>query len=273
MAKLTAAQRAALPDSAFAYVDSSGKRRLPIHDEARVRNALARFNQVRFESEEARERAFQKVLKAAVGYGIAPVGFVAAQMRRARQASRPDLPDGQVTLMLTDIEDSTTLAHRLGEDYPGLLEEVRALIRKEVTSKEGYEVDARADESFAVFPDAGHALRAALSIQRRLAERPWSVEVRVRIGLHSGRPARTDTGYEGLAVHATARVCSAAHGGQVLLSGAAREELLGEGRPSARLLSLGSQQLRGLPEPVELFQAVAPGLPEAFPPPRVASPL
>ena len=84
MATLDAKTRAALPDSAFAYVDSTGKRRLPIHDESHVRNALSRFNQVKFESDEARERAFQKLLKAAVGHGIAPVGFVAAQMRAAR---------------------------------------------------------------------------------------------------------------------------------------------------------------------------------------------
>lgn len=268
MAKLSAAERAALPDGAFAYVDSKGNRRLPIHDEARVRNALARFNQVRFESDEARERSFQKVLSAAIGYGIAPVGFVAGQLRRARSSSRPDLPDGQVTLMFSDIEGSTGIAHRLGDAYPGLLAEVRALIRDLVSANGGYEVDARGDESFSVFPDALHALEAAVSLQRRLQGQPWSAPLRIRVGLHSGEPARTDTGYEGITVHTAARVCSVGHGGQIILSASTRDELKPDAGPLAELMYLGAHRLRGLPEPVELFQAVAAGLPDQFPPPR-----
>lgn len=265
MPKLSAAERTALPDAAFAYIDSKGNRRLPIHDEVRVRNALARFNQVSFESDEAQERSFQKVLKAAIDYGIAPVGFVAGQLRRARSSSRPDLPDGQVTLMLTDIEDSTALAHRLGDEYPGLLEQVRALIRDSVNANDGYEVDARGDESFSVFPDAVHALEAAVSMQRRLQARPWSEPVRIRVGLHSGEPSRTDTGYEGIIVHTAARVCSAGHGGQIVVSASTRDELEYDAGPLARLMELGTHHLRGLTEPVELFQAVGAGLADQFP--------
>jgi class 3 adenylate cyclase len=271
MAKLSAAERAALPDAAFAYIDSKGDRRLPIHDEAHARNALARFNQVRFESDQAREAAFEKVLKAAMGYGIAPVGFVAGQLRRARSSTRPDLPEGQVTLMLTDIENSTGIAHRLGDAYPGLLTRVRSLIADLVTANSGYEVDARADDSFSVFPDAMHALETALALQRRLEDRPWSVPVRVRVGLHSGEPARSETGYEGIIVHTAARVCSAAHGGQILLSASARDELDADVSRVAKVLPLGAHRLRGLPEPLELFQALGPGLPDQFPPPRSES--
>src|SRR5260370_7046508 len=79
--------RAQLPDSAFAYIDSRGVRRLPINDEAHVRNALARFNQVRFENDAARERARTRLLKAAKKYGIVPVGFMTGQLRsQSRQA-------------------------------------------------------------------------------------------------------------------------------------------------------------------------------------------
>jgi class 3 adenylate cyclase len=81
MPELGEKARAKLPDSAFAYIDSLGVRRLPINDEAHVRNALARFNQVRFESEPARERARTRLLKAAKKYGIVPVGFMTGQLR------------------------------------------------------------------------------------------------------------------------------------------------------------------------------------------------
>src|ERR1700738_4881232 len=81
MPQLREKARAQLPDSAFAYIDSRGIRRLPINDQAHVRNALARFNQVRFEDEAARDRARTRLLKAAKKYGIVPVGFMTGQLR------------------------------------------------------------------------------------------------------------------------------------------------------------------------------------------------
>ena len=101
-------ERAKLPDRAFAYVDASGKRRLPIHDEAHVRNALARFSQVRFESDDARDGARHRLLAAAKKHGIMPVGFVTSQL--LAQRSGPRLPTGTVTFLLTDIEGSTGIA-------------------------------------------------------------------------------------------------------------------------------------------------------------------
>src|SRR5438309_4124366 len=88
MPELGRKSRDQLPDSAFAYIDSSGQRRLPINDEAHVRNALARFNQVRFEDEAARDRARTRLLRAAKKYGIVPVGFMTGQLRtQSRQAA------------------------------------------------------------------------------------------------------------------------------------------------------------------------------------------
>src|SRR2546425_11063073 len=88
MPELGPKARAQLPDSAFAYIDSTGSRRLPINDEAHVRNALARFNQVRFEDETARDRARTRLLKAAKKYGIVPLGFMTGQLRsQSRQAA------------------------------------------------------------------------------------------------------------------------------------------------------------------------------------------
>jgi class 3 adenylate cyclase len=282
MAELDSTKRARLPNSAFAYVDSKGRKRLPINDEAHVRNALARFNQVRFEDDAAREKARRRLLTAARKYGIVPIGFMDGQMRaqtttvarlavenerllgavEARASEVSTLPVGFVTFLLTDIEDSTGLIRRLGDEYAALLNDVRSVIRLAVSRARGREVDARADEFFAVFERVGSAVEVALVVQRTLRERAWpeNVEVRLRVGIHSGRPTLTDTGYVGIAVHTAARVCSAAHGGQVLLSAAAHGALEGSLPVGVSTKGLGPHHLRGLPEPVELFALVAEAL-------------
>ncbi|MDR7418391.1 MAG: adenylate/guanylate cyclase domain-containing protein [Armatimonadota bacterium] len=375
MPKLDARRRARLPASAFAYVDSQGKRRLPIHDRAHVKNALARFNQVAFENEAARERARTRLLNAAKKYGIVPVGFITGQLRheqkhaatgrlvielgrsgapgeleqRLRRVLRaptlrvlywsdalqayvdgggapvalpgeddprvvtylehhgrpltaivhdpavlddPDLtetvlaavrfvvereraygqvpatataaaalPAGFVTLLMTDIEGSTALLHRLGDRYGDLLNQVRRIIRAAVSRAGGREIDARADEFFAVFERAADAVAAAAAVQRALAKRRWpdQAAVRVRVGVHSGRPTLTDAGYIGLAVHTTARVCAAARGGQIVISGDTRASVGEVLPPGVRLRSLGPHRLRGLPRAETLFR-VEPSL-------------
>ncbi len=267
MARLTDRERAKLPDRAFAYVDASGKRRLPIHDEAHVRNALARFGQVRFESDNDRDRARQRLLEAAKKHGIMPVGFVTSQLRDQRSGRR--LPTGAVTFLLTDIEGSTALLRRLGAGYSGLLRDVRRLIDESVTSATGQKVDAHGDEYFGVFRAPGDAVRAAVTMQRAIAAYAWpeGVEVRVRSGIHSGRPELTDSGYVGLSVHTVARICAAAHGGQVLVSGQTAAALVLSG--GATLLDLGSHRFAGLPRGEQLFQVVAEGLLVDFPPLRI----
>src|SRR5262245_24876012 len=96
MTRLDASKRARLRDSAFAYVDSRARRRLPIHDEAHVRNALARFNQVGFEDDAARERARTRLLNAAKKYGIVPVGFITGQL----QSEQRDATAGRLVIEL-----------------------------------------------------------------------------------------------------------------------------------------------------------------------------
>ena len=85
MARLKGKRRSRLPDRAFAYVDARGRRRLPIHDRAHVRNALARFNQVAFENDAAREAARKRLLNAARKYRIVPVGFITGQLQTERR--------------------------------------------------------------------------------------------------------------------------------------------------------------------------------------------
>jgi class 3 adenylate cyclase len=172
------------------------------------------------------------------------------------------LPTGHVTFLLTDMEESTGLLQRLGDRYAALLADVRAIIRDAVHRAGGREVDARADEFFAVFGRAPAALDAALAMERGVRQRTWPdrVEVRVRIGLHSGRPTLTETGYVGMAVHTVARICSAAHGGQILLS-AATHDAVSRSRPTGvRFRSRGSHRLRGLRDTVALYQVEAAGM-------------
>jgi len=262
---LSATARARLPDSSFAYIDSKGQRRLPINDASHVRNALARFDQVDFEDDAARERARQRLLRAARRHGIVPIGFFDGQIRnerlqsefKARATDIASLPRGTVTFLLTDIEGSTRLLQRLGDGYAQLLREVRTIIRTSVRGADGHEIDARADEFFAVFGRPARALDAALLIQRTLAKRKWprALVVRVRIGIHTGRPTLTDTGYVGIPVHT------------ILLSSVTRKSLREVGGVTFR--NLGRHKLPGLPLAQGLFLVCADDLLAEFPGLRV----
>jgi class 3 adenylate cyclase len=270
MAQLTARDRANLPDRAFAYIDSKGKRRLPINDEAHVRNALARFERTRFEDDAARERARTRRLKAAKRYGIVPVGFIDGQLRSERAVRTPDysaFPTGAVTFLMTDIEGSTTLLRHLDDRYEALLRDVRGVLRNAARRCGGRQVDVHGDEFLAVFPRAGAAIEAAIDVQRRMNERSWPGDrrVRVRAGVHSGRPTLTDTGYVGISVHTVARVCFVGHGGQVVVSRATKAAAQGSLPPGARFRSLGRHRLAGLPAPELLYQLEAKGLDLRFP--------
>ncbi len=268
MAQLSAKERAQLPDRAFAYIDSKGRRRLPIHDAAHVRNALARFGQVAFEDDAARDRARSRLLRAAKKHGIMPIGFISSQLQPQRK-----LPTGHITFLLTDLEGSTELLGRLEDRYAALLGDVRRLVRAAVRSAGGREVSARGDDQFAVFNSAPAALEAALAIQRAMGAGAWpdGHDVRLRIGLHRGRPSLTDTGYVGISVHAAARICFAAHGGQIVMSSAVRAAVIESLADGVSLRGIGAWRFRGLPEPVELYQVEATDLLSGFPPPRSAA--
>jgi class 3 adenylate cyclase len=253
VATLDTRKRTELRDGDFAYVDSRGRRRLPIHDESHVRNALARFNQVVFEDESARSKARTRLLRAAKKHGIVPIGFMEGQLRAVGPGT---LPTGTVTFLVTDIVDSTGLLQQLGEGYSRVLNDVRRHVRTAVRRAGGREVDARADEFFAVFKDAGPAVVAAIGLQRAMAAHAWPsrAAVRVRAGLHTGRPTLTDTGYVGLAVHAVNRISNEAEGGQILVSAATRTSL--DAPLDATFRLVGPRALRGVREPVILYEVV-----------------
>jgi class 3 adenylate cyclase len=180
----------------------------------------------------------------------------------------PELPDGTLTVLHTDIENSTSLTRHLREQYPAVLATHRTLLRAAFTAYEGWEVDTQGDSFFVVFLRATQAVAAAVQVQRALATASWPQggAVRVRIGIHTGEPIRTTEGYTGLDVIRAARIKEAGHGGQVLLSASTaaivQDALLDE----LSLRDLGIHRLKSLPRPERIFQLLIPGLPTDFAP-------
>jgi predicted ATPase/class 3 adenylate cyclase len=186
----------------------------------------------------------------------------------------PQPPSGTVTFLFSDIERSTELLQALGRGlYAQVIGEHHRVLRGVWSEHLGYEVDTAGDGFFVAFAEPSAALRAATEAQRALAATPWpeGFELRVRIGVHSGETLLRDQRYAGVAVHRAARICGAAHGGQVLVSQATADLCVDEALAGVELRDLGLHRLKDLPEPQRLYQLFAPGLPHQFPPPRTLS--
>jgi YVTN family beta-propeller protein len=179
-----------------------------------------------------------------------------------------ELPTGTVTFLFTDIEGSTAHLKRLGERYVQVLAEQERIIRRAAEDRGGREIDSQGDSFFFVFPRANAAVAAVADAQRKLVEHEWpdSVQVRVRMGLHTGEPLVGEQRYIGLGVHRAARIGSVAHGGQVLLSNATRE--LVEEPQGVSMRDLGSYRLKDIDQPERLYQLDVDGLQTDFPPVR-----
>jgi YVTN family beta-propeller protein len=171
------------------------------------------------------------------------------------------------TFLFTDIEGSTALLKRLGDAYGHVLAEHQRLLREAFARHGGREVDTQGDAFFVAFPSARAAVAAAVDAQRVLAHHEWpdGVDVRVRMGVHTGGAAVSEDRYVGLAVHRAARIAAAGHGGQVLVSETTERLLEDEPLPDVRLRDLGWRRLKDLDRPVRIFQVTAPGLHRDFP--------
>jgi len=130
------------------------------------------------------------------------------------------LPGGTVTFVFTDIEGSTRLLQELGDSFADVARDHRRLVRETFGAYGGTEIDTQGDSFFFSFPRARDAVTAAVETQRALRDHEWphGAAVRVRMGLHTGEPQLGDEGYLGMDVVRAARIASAGHGGQILLS-------------------------------------------------------
>ena len=193
----------------------------------------------------------------------------------AEQDAHRDVPGGTVTFLFTDIEGSTKLLERLRAKYAELLADHREILRSAFLQWNGHEVDMQGDAFFVSFSRAADAVGCAMAAQRALASHEWpdGVAVRVRMALHTGEPMISDAKYVGIDVHVAARIASAGHGGQVLLSQSTQSLVHGDLPAGATLRDLGPHELKDIRLPQQIFQLDIVGLPTDFPALRtVASP-
>ena len=181
------------------------------------------------------------------------------------------LPSGTVTFLFSDIEGSTRLLERLGDRYREVDREHRRILRERLGEAGGREVDNQGDAFFFSFTRARDAVAGAVAAQRELAKHTWpgEVEVGVRMGLHTGEPTVGEEGYLGIDVVRAARICSAGHGGQILLSETTRA-LIGNSVPEGvTIRDLGEAELKDV-QHERLYELALEDRPTSFPPPRTA---
>jgi class 3 adenylate cyclase len=182
------------------------------------------------------------------------------------------IPSGTVTFVFTDIEGSTRLLQELGDGYGDVVSAHRRILRNTFGEHGGTEMDTQGDAFFFSFARARSAVEAAVAAQRALREHAWphGKEVRVRMGLHTGEPSLGDDGYVGLDVVRAARICSAGHGGQILISETTRA-LLGNQLPDGvSVHDLGEAHLKDI-QHEHVYQLSVDGGPCEFPPLKTAT--
>jgi predicted ATPase/class 3 adenylate cyclase len=176
------------------------------------------------------------------------------------------IPSGTVTLLFTDIQGSTKLWETEPNAMAVALRQHDDIIRTATT--DGYVFKTVGDQFCVAFGTPRQAVDAALTAQRALTARDWPTTrpVRVRMGLHVGETEERDGDYFGPVVNRVARLETAAHGGQILLS-AATAELIQDALPDGVILQdLGQHRLKDLGRPEHIYQLTAPGLADDFPP-------
>jgi WD40 repeat protein/class 3 adenylate cyclase len=180
-----------------------------------------------------------------------------------------ELPSGTVTFLFTDIEGSTRLLQQLGANlYGQLLSDHRAILRGAFEEFAGTEIGTEGDAFFVSFPRTTEAVAAVVQIQKAMDEYDWpnDVEVRVRMGLHTGEPWVIEEDYVGMDVHRAARIAQVGHGGQVLLSETTVPLVQDKLPEGVELLDLGRHRLKDMRRPEHIQQLVIDGLPSEFPP-------
>ncbi len=170
------------------------------------------------------------------------------------------LPEGTVTFLFTDVEGSTRLQQELGDGYREAIAEHERVLLDAASAAHGIVVDRQTESFFVAFARAIDAVAAAVDGQRQLTG-----VVRARMGLHTGQPSVVGDLYLGLDVSKAARICAAAHGGQVLLSASTRELVEAELPEGVGLRDMGEHRLKDLTSAQHLWQLVVDGIPDEFP--------
>ena len=186
---------------------------------------------------------------------------------RAAALGLSALPSGTVTFLFSDIEGSTRLLEQLGDRYGDLLGEHRRILRKRLEEAGGQEIDTQGDAFFFSFTRAKDAVSGAVAAQRELTAHDWpdGLEVKTRMGLHTGEPSVGEEGYVGLDVVRAARICSAGHGGQILLSETTRA-LVGNNVPEGvEIRDLGEANLKDV-QHERIYELALAGQRRDFPP-------
>ncbi len=180
-----------------------------------------------------------------------------------------------LTFLFSDVEGSTALLRRLRDAYGAVMGDHERLLRAAWADAEGRELDADGDSFFVAFRRPRQAVEAAVAAQRALAAHDWphGVNLRVRIGVHTGEATPAGDQYVGLAVHRAARICDAGHGGQILVSETTRSLLEDEEAEldGLELRDLGHHLLKDFDRPVRIYELAIQGLPAEFPALRTAA--
>ena len=181
----------------------------------------------------------------------------------------PELPTGTVTFLFTDIEGSTPLWEREPDQMRVALARHDVILRRAIESRGGHVYKVIGDAFQAAFDVSGQAILAALATQRVLAAEVWptSTPLRVRMGLHAGHAVAQGSDYTTThTLNRVARIMSAGHGGQILLSDAVAELIRDDLPVGVILRDMGKHHMKGLTQLEHLFQVVAPDLSADFPP-------
>ena len=179
-----------------------------------------------------------------------------------------ELPVGLVTFYFSDIEGSTRLVQSLDEEiWSRVIDRHFSITEGILAATGGVKVRTVGDEFFLVFPEAVDAADVALAVQRaHVAEKwPGGIDLRIRIGLHSGLAALGGDDYVGFDVHLAARISAAGHGGQIVVSAETARRIRDSLASGVTLEDMGSHRLKDIAEPHRIFQLTAHDLQVRFP--------
>jgi class 3 adenylate cyclase len=183
----------------------------------------------------------------------------------ALEEEQPDMrahmaPDGTVAILFSDIEDSTVLTERLGDErWLQLLREHNTIFREQLDRHDGYEVKSQGDGFMLAFPDPCEALDCAIEVQRAFAERERddsaAETLRIRMGLHTGEVISEEGDYFGKNVILAARIAAEALGGEILVSEELRQAASSGNGDGLRFDAGRELELKGLAGSHRVYRA------------------